>query len=444
MNSSRISEQVKVIIQTAKELETVGKYEEAVVVLSPYWTNITERPDVSELDKEEQAEILLRCGSLAGYIGGCKQTKHAQEFSKKLLVEAGDLFSMLGVTEKVAECETYSAISYLRTGEPDEARIRVNLAFQHKIAENSETRLHTYIINNLILLAERKYVDLIYKCRGLEKLFRSSSYYVLQGNFNNTYAVALMRIDEKERAIKRFNLAKSFYQKTKHYLYLAALENNVAILYETEEQYKEAHKSVKAAIEIFKKLGDKSHEGYSIDTQAHIYMSEGKYVEALACANEAVKILSDGEKYLYLENSLQTKSHIQLYLKDYSGLMETTTEAIRIVNLFSDKPDKRISTVKETISSNFQKCWTVDELAETIKLSKSRFKELFRQKTQLSPIQFVRHLRFEKVKELLETTHLTVKEIGFAVGINDQSGFVRDFKKKYGLTPTEYRKSFKY
>ncbi len=439
MNSSRISEEVKVIIQTAKELETVGKYKEAVEVLLPYWTNIMERPNVSELNKEEQAEILLRCGSLVGYIGSCKQTKNAQELAKNLLVEAGDLFSVLDITAKVAECETYLASSYLRMGELDEARIWIDTALQHNLEKNSEIRLYTHIIDNLILIAEKKYVDLIYKCRGLEKLFRSSSYYVLQGNFNNSYAIALMRIDEKEKAIKRFSLAKSFYQKTKHYLYLALLENNVAILYETEEKYAEAHKSVKAAIENCKKADDKSHEGYLIDTQAHIYMSEGKYKKALECANEAVAILQKGENYLYLENSLQTKSHIQLYLKDYAGLMETNVESVRIVNLFSDKLDKRISVVKELISSNFQKCWTIDELAETINLSKSRFKELFKQKTQLSPIQFVRHLRFEKAKELLKTTRLTVKEISFAVGMSDQSHFVRDFKKKYNISPTEYR-----
>jgi transcriptional regulator GlxA family with amidase domain len=104
--------------------------------------------------------------------------------------------------------------------------------------------------------------------------------------------------------------------------------------------------------------------------------------------------------------------------------------------------DKRISTIVEKVSSNFQECWKIDELAGIVNLSNSQFEELFKREKQLSPIQFVKHLRFEKAKSLLETTFLTVKEISFAVGINDQSHFVRDFKLKYGLTPTEYRKSF--
>jgi tetratricopeptide (TPR) repeat protein len=350
MNNSRISKQVKEIIQTAKESETVGKYEEAIDILSPYWTNPKEFPNTSELNKEEQAEILLRCGSVTSNLGSCKQTNKSQEHAQDILKKAHGLFIEIGIDEKISDCEAHLATTYLRLGKLDEARIWIDAAFQHRIDENSETRLYTHIIDGLILLAEKKYVELVNKCKKIEKLFQSSLHFVLQGDFNNNYAIGLMRLGKKEKAVKRFELAKAFYVRTKHYLYLALLENNLAVFYETEERYKEAHKSVISAIENFKKTGDKAREGYSIDTHAHIFMSEGKYVEALACANEAVKMLLKGENYLYLENSLQTKSHIQLYLKDYSGLMETIVEAIRIVNLFSDKPDKRISTVKETIS----------------------------------------------------------------------------------------------
>lgn len=40
---------------------------------------------------------------------------------------------------------------------------------------------------------------------------------------------------------------------------------------------------------------------------------------------------------------------------------------------------------------------------------------------------------------LLKTTLLSVKVIAVEAGFNDQSHFVRDFKRSYGLTPTKYR-----
>jgi AraC-like DNA-binding protein len=45
----------------------------------------------------------------------------------------------------------------------------------------------------------------------------------------------------------------------------------------------------------------------------------------------------------------------------------------------------------------------------------------------------------EKAKYLLESSFLSVKEITYRVGINDESHFVRDFKKAYGNAPRQHR-----
>ena len=51
--------------------------------------------------------------------------------------------------------------------------------------------------------------------------------------------------------------------------------------------------------------------------------------------------------------------------------------------------------------------------------------------------------QLEKARELLETTLLRVQQIAFQVGINDQSYFDREFKKKYGVTPNQYREQYR-
>jgi AraC-like DNA-binding protein len=439
---SQISEEIKELVENAKSLEKVGRYEEAAKVLSIYWKNTDNSPDVSRLSKEEQAEILLRCGSLAGYIGSCKQKKGYQELAKDLLYKANSLFLVFEDIEKVAECETYYAYTCLRTGKLDEARCWVNSALKQEIDNNGDVRLYTNIVDGMILFREEKYDELVSKYRSLESNFFASKSDVLKGCFNGNYAYSLMKTGDKDGAITRFNLAKQFFAEAKHYHYLAIVDNNLAIFLKDEKVYGEGHKAAISARKNFKKIGDKTREGYSLDTRAQIYMDEGKYEEALKYINEAILLLSEGDNHIYLTHSRKTKKQIELCLKKQEDGLKSVAEAINIVNLFNDKPDKRISTIEKIISSNFQKCWTVDELAGIVNLSKSRFKKLFKQETQLSPTQFVRHLRFEKAKELLETTHLTIKEIGFAVGINDQSHFVRDFKKKYGISPTEYRNKF--
>jgi AraC-like DNA-binding protein len=399
---SLVSSEIYEIVQNAKQYESVGRYDDAAKILSKYWKNTNEHPDVSELNEAEQAEVLLRCGSLAGYIGSCQQKKDAQELAQTLISEANELFYMSVKFEKRAECETYLALTYLRTGKLDVARIWINSAFKYDIDKTCEVRLNAYVVEGVILIEEGKYQELVNKCLSLETLFQRSGFLILQGDFNNNYAFGLMKLGYKNDALSRFELAKQFYTKTKHDLYLALIENNLAVFFKREKVYDEAHKHAKAAREVFKKLSDKTREGYSIDTQAQIYLAEGKYKEALKCANEAIGMLKRGENYSYLVNSMETKSHIQLYLKDYAESVKTTVEAIKIVSLFSKKTDKRISITEEKISSNFQKRWKPEELAEIVNLSKSRFEKVFKQELKISPMQFIKHLRLEKAKELLD------------------------------------------
>jgi tetratricopeptide (TPR) repeat protein len=331
--NSQISDEIKEIIQNAKQHESVGRYDEAAKILSKYWKNTNERPDVSDLNKAEQAEIILRCGSLAGYIGSCKQKKDSQEVAQTLITEANRLFYLFGDIEKIVECETYMASTYHRMGKLDEARGWINSAFQHEIDKTCEVRLYTHVVDGIILFREGKYIELVNKCKMLEPLFRKSQFYVLQGDFNNNYAFGLMKTGDKNGALSRFELAKTFYIKTSHFLYLALLENNLAVFFKSEKVYTEAHKAANSARANFKKLGDKTREGYSIDTQAQIYLAEGKFAEALECANEAIRMLSDGENYCYLANSTQTKSHIQLYLKDYVAAQETMIASVNIASI---------------------------------------------------------------------------------------------------------------
>jgi transcriptional regulator GlxA family with amidase domain len=53
---------------------------------------------------------------------------------------------------------------------------------------------------------------------------------------------------------------------------------------------------------------------------------------------------------------------------------------------------------------------------------------------------FVKTERLDRARALLETTFLSVKQIADTVGAGDVSHFVRDFKKTFAMTPTEYRR----
>src|SRR5690349_24938003 len=83
------------------------------------------------------------------------------------------------------------------------------------------------------------------------------------------------------------------------------------------------------------------------------------------------------------------------------------------------------------------------EFAQSVNLSVWRLCHIFKSDVGMPPIKYLRLLRMERAKGLLESSFLSVKEIAFQVGLNDESHFVRDFKSTYGHSPTTYRAQFK-
>ena len=83
------------------------------------------------------------------------------------------------------------------------------------------------------------------------------------------------------------------------------------------------------------------------------------------------------------------------------------------------------------------------EFAQSVNLSVWRLCHIFKSDVGMPPIRYLRQLRMERAKGLLESSFLSVKEIAHQVGLNDESHFVRDFKSTYGYSPALYRSQFR-
>lgn len=84
------------------------------------------------------------------------------------------------------------------------------------------------------------------------------------------------------------------------------------------------------------------------------------------------------------------------------------------------------------------------EFAQSVNLSVWRLCHIFKSDVGMPPIKYLRLLRMERAKGLLESSFLSVKEIAYQVGLNDESHFVRDFKSTYGYSPAIYRAQFRH
>ncbi len=84
----------------------------------------------------------------------------------------------------------------------------------------------------------------------------------------------------------------------------------------------------------------------------------------------------------------------------------------------------------------------VSELAEAMNMSRSSLLRKIKKQTGLSASQFIRKIRLEEAKKLLEETELTVSEISYQVGFSNTSYFIKCFREDFDFPPGESRKRF--
>ena len=101
--------------------------------------------------------------------------------------------------------------------------------------------------------------------------------------------------------------------------------------------------------------------------------------------------------------------------------------------------DPRIERVVYVIENNLASQLQGSAIAKSVGLSLSRLQHLFKEETGTTIRKYQQELRLKRARELLLTTHLSIKEIIVAVGAGDKSHFVREFTKTYGLSPRRYR-----
>ncbi len=84
---------------------------------------------------------------------------------------------------------------------------------------------------------------------------------------------------------------------------------------------------------------------------------------------------------------------------------------------------------------------SIADVAKMCHVSESSFRRIFKQYMGVTPVEFRNTYRIEHAKRMLETSVLSIREIAEILGIDDIPYFHRIFKKSVGMTPREYKSS---
>lgn len=108
-----------------------------------------------------------------------------------------------------------------------------------------------------------------------------------------------------------------------------------------------------------------------------------------------------------------------------------------------DKNILRFYDIIQYIQNNTEKRISVTELASMANLNKVYFSNCFSKIVGQPPLQYIIDKKLQKAMHLMKDDGLTIKEIAYKLNFSDELYFSRLFKKKNGLSPSEFRQILK-
>jgi tetratricopeptide (TPR) repeat protein len=294
----------------ARELERAGDYEGARASLSDIWSVVGQPPLTESLQPATKAEVLLRAGTLSGWIGSARQIGGAQESAKDLIGEGLRLFETLGDHEKIAEAQTDLAICYWREGALDEARILFHQALANaKLAEN---KLRVLVNATTVEIASGDYQRSLAILDQAAPLLEQTEDDGIKGRYHSHRAVTLRNLggadpEYLDRALIEYSAASFHFQAAGHVRYVASVENNIGFILLQLQRYGQALAHLDSGLRIFVSLKDMGSAAQVNETRAQVFLAQHHYAEAERWATTAVRTLEKGDELSLLAEALITQ-----------------------------------------------------------------------------------------------------------------------------------------
>lgn len=139
--------------------------------------------------------------------------------------------------------------------------------------------------------------------------------------------------------------------------------------------------------------------------------------------------------------AIQTR--LQLYIN------ELCLEVFEMLQAKNIKLNARLSSTRRSVemflaglNEHIDYPWTLEKMAKHCNLGRSRFAHYCKRITNMTAAEYLNHCRIEKAKKLLiENHHLNVLDIAMTCGFESSQYFATVFKKKIGITPSQYRET---
>ena len=241
----------------------------------------------------------------------------------------------------------------------------------------------------------------------------------------NNVGLWLAKERRPEEAEQRLVLALDLIERCPSPFVEAAIYDSLSDVCTLTGRQDDAERLLKKSANIFLRLRNNAELAASLLHLSELHQRMRQYPTARDEAEQALKLATENR----LRRVCTEASYLLLSIESDAHAYPRTTSP-------------KMQSVRDLMKANLHRKLLATEMAQWVRLSPSRFAHLFKAEIGTTPARFIKTARMQKGRELLETTLLSVKEITARVGLSHESQFVRDFKKRYCFTPTQYRKDF--
>lgn len=174
----------------------------------------------------------------------------------------------------------------------------------------------------------------------------------------------------------------------------------------------------------------------------HFYVNTFEKYDLLAKVNKIYSLPFSKAEYDELKSCLEADDYFKL-MKIKLILYETLVKISEKYNFKKVDIKQYSDGVKKAmgyIYSNTRINLTTEIVSENLFISKSKLRKDFKNETGISIGKYIDEMVFQKAKRLLYKENLSISDISQKLGFCDQFYFSRQFKARYNMPPSEYRK----
>ena len=171
-----------------------------------------------------------------------------------------------------------------------------------------------------------------------------------------------------------------------------------------------------------------------VELKPDFFITQSERIYCAASLNALADII------VHLINQTYGRFAAQNVERNFSHEIRKPYEDQRYLEGAVDKhADELIAQIQFWLRTNLNSDMSLAELAQEFGLSQRTFTRRFKEATGVRATQYWQQLRIETAKDLLASSNLSIQEIAYHVGYQDQGHLTRLFKKNLALTPKEYR-----